>query len=177
MYTSSDNSNNLTLMPRARFELDQRRALSNCPEVWQLLDQVKDPEIPVLSLWDLGVLQEVQLIEEQQNTKVRIVITPTYSGCPAVQQMCDDLKSVLQQNGFGDVEITLKLSPAWTTEWLSTATRKRLLNYGIAPPDELVCPQCGSEQVSVISDYGSTACKALYRCGQCGEPFDYFKPL
>ena len=164
-------------MPHARFELDQRRAASNCPQLWQLLDQVKDPEIPAVSLWELGVLQDVQLKQNGEHAVVYIVITPTYSGCPAVQQMCDDVKAVLQQHGYGEVEIEIKLVPAWTTDWLNATTRHNLLNDGIAPPHELVCPQCGSEQVNVINEFGSTACKALYRCGSCDEPFDYFKPL
>lgn len=155
----------------------QQRRHSNCPQLWNLLDTVKDPEIPVISIWDLGILQSV--VEEDESIKV--VITPTYSGCPAMREIESDIRAVLADAGYPSVEVCSQLSPAWTTAWLSTEGRKKLYDYGIAPPVErgsgqsIVCPQCASENTSKISEFGSTSCKALYRCHDCLEPFDYFK--
>jgi ring-1,2-phenylacetyl-CoA epoxidase subunit PaaD len=153
----------------------ERRQQSPDELLWALLDAVVDPEIPVLSLWDLGVLQDVR----RAGPDVVVVVTPTYSGCPALHAMIDAIRVRLGDAGHSHVHVTTRLSPPWTTDWMSTSARQRLRQYGIAPPDAqpVVCPQCGAAQAELISQFGSTACKALYRCGRCGEPFDYFKPI
>lgn len=150
--------------------------------LYALLDSVADPEIPVLTLRDLGVLRDISVI----NDEIRITITPTYAGCPAVEAMRADIETVLRQAGYQHVSVRQRLSPAWTTDWMSEEGRQKLHEYGIAPPacrsDEkfttaIACPQCGSEDTRKISEFGSTACKALYQCQSCREPFDYFKCL
>jgi ring-1,2-phenylacetyl-CoA epoxidase subunit PaaD len=157
-------------------------------DILEILKEVKDPEIPVLSLVDLGVVRE---IKTQGNGKLVISITPTYSGCPAVKTMKDDIVQRLVREGVTDVEVKEVIKPAWTTDWISDDARKRLLKYGIAPPVDatedkaslmgdspvVACPQCGSKDTRMISQFGSTACKALYQCNDCKEPFDYFKCL
>jgi ring-1,2-phenylacetyl-CoA epoxidase subunit PaaD len=157
-------------------------------EIWQILEHVTDPEIPVLTIRDLGILRAIHL-EGQQ---VVVTITPTYSGCPAMTAIDEDIREALKEAGYPDSEVELSLSPAWTTDWMSTEGREKLRDYGIAPPvgscsqgaarvdaieapDEVACPQCGSIQTRLVSEFGSTACKALYQCGDCSEPFDYFK--
>lgn len=153
-------------------------------DVFSLLESVKDPEIPVLSINDLGILRGI----EEDNEKWVITITPTYSGCPAMHTIEEDIISVLQTNGISNVEIISVLSPAWTTDWISESGRKKLQEYGIAPPvDEIdknvlfckpivvPCPKCLSENTKMVSLFGSTACKAHYQCVDCREPFDYFK--
>ena len=142
-----------------------------------------DPEIPVLTIADLGVLREVS----QQGERVQVVITPTYSGCPAMDAIAQDIKAVLRQHGCADAEVKTRLFPPWTTDWLSAAGKEKLRRYGIAPPPgpavarEAVaaprCPRCDSANAERVSEFGSTPCKALYRCGDCREPFDYFKCL
>ena len=149
----------------------RRRSLDD--SLWALLDSVKDPEVPVLSLWELGVLQDVY----HDGPRVVVVITPTYSGCPAMHAMEQDLRDRLTGAGCPDVVIVRRLTPAWTTDWLSPEARLALRTYGIAPPGPIRCPQCGSAHATLISQFGSTACKALYRCGDCDEPFDYFKAI
>jgi len=165
------------IVPVEEHERKMRRQHSELKEIWDLLDLVKDPEVPVLSLWDLGVLQDVR---EQADSMV-ISITPTYSGCPALRSMRDDIVEVLHANGYKNVRIETRLSPAWTTDWLSESARRQLLEYGISAPvkhlDQVICPQCGSSATRLVSEFGSTACKALYRCGDCQEPFDYFKTI
>ncbi len=164
-----------------RAQLVQRRNASPCTHLWQRLDQVKDPEIPVLSLWDLGVLQDVI----ETNDGVTVIITPTYSGCPAMDMMADEIRLCLAAAGVENVTIETRLSPAWTTDWLDQEAKQALRQYGIAPPartnsagqQTVICPHCGSHHTTTISEFGSTACKALYRCLACEEPFDYFKPL
>jgi ring-1,2-phenylacetyl-CoA epoxidase subunit PaaD len=155
-------------------------------KLWDILEDVKDPEIPVLSLVDLGVVRKAQLLEDGSP---HVVITPTYSGCPAMQVMEDDIRVRLQMAGFKGIRIETVLSPAWTTDWISTKGRKELQNYGIAPPEQatsdknillghpkqVTCPLCKSRNTSMVSQFGSTPCKALYKCGECLEPFDYFK--
>lgn len=150
------------------------------------LDSVCDPEIPVLTIEDLGVLRDV-IVDELGHVKV--AITPTYSGCPAMNTISVDIQTALASAGFDEVSVDLVLSPAWTTDWLSEDGRRKLLAYGIAPPvkggsrgslfgeDEIACPQCGAKNTEKLSEFGSTACKALYRCKTCLEPFDYFKCL
>jgi len=158
-------------------ELQKRRANSADGTLWDLLDQVKDPEIPAISLWELGVLRDIQ----RQGDSIKVVITPTYSGCPAMETMSADIHTVLTQAGFTQVTIEMSLSPAWTTDWMSSEAREKLHNYGIAPPqqnlDAVSCPHCKSDRVEQVSEFGSTACKALYRCLDCAGPFDYFKQI
>jgi ring-1,2-phenylacetyl-CoA epoxidase subunit PaaD len=156
--------------------LDRQRARSNphTRAIWDLLDEVVDPEIPVLSLWDLGVLQAVGV----EAGEVVVTLTPTYSGCPAMEAMTAAVLERLDAAGHSRARVELRLSPAWTTDWMSEAGRLALRDYGIAPPGEAVrCPQCGSRDVSLLSEFGSTACKSLYRCAACSEPFDHFKRL
>ena len=155
----------------------QQRQASPWPELWGLLDQVKDPEIPVLSIWDLGILQEVKKKDEL----VTVVITPTYTACPAMRQIATDIQTHLQQAGYSEVCVESQLSPPWTTDWISPMGCEKLRQYGIAPPiaqqTQIPCPYCDSKDVSKINDFGSTACKALFRCNHCLEPFEHFKCL
>ncbi|RFM29943.1 1,2-phenylacetyl-CoA epoxidase subunit PaaD [Deminuibacter soli] len=154
--------------------------------IWQVLETVHDPEIPVLSVIDLGIVREVTV---QQN-EVHITITPTYSGCPAVDAIRMHIRLALLQQGIHDIHIHTSLSPAWTTEWLTEAGKNKLKSYGIAPPlhlqqvcspdafqreEAVPCPRCNSHNTHMISRFGATACKALYQCNDCHEPFDYFK--
>lgn len=150
-------------------------------QLFKLLSSVCDPEIPVLTLQDLGVLRDISIAGDE----VKVTITPTYSGCPALEVMQEDIKTVLADAGYQHVTVKQSLSPAWTTDWMSEAGREKLRTYGIAPPARqagqqtdranIQCPQCGSGEVKRISEFGSTACKALYQCQDCREPFDYFK--
>jgi ring-1,2-phenylacetyl-CoA epoxidase subunit PaaD len=151
-----------------------------------ILQQVSDPEIPVLSIMDMGVVRSAVI----NKNLVNIQITPTYSGCPAMDVIGDDIKKVMKHAGF-HAEVELILAPAWTTDWITPKGRKALEDYGIAAPlspeadkDALLgnkkivkCPQCGSNQTKLVSQFGSTACKALFKCDDCQEPFDYFKCL
>jgi len=147
--------------------------------LFDLLGGVSDPEIPVLSLLDLGVVRDVSV----SGGKVSVTITPTYAGCPAMTAMRTDIESTLAAAGYEQVEVRQQLNPAWSTDWMTERGREKLRAYGIAPPlnkdrgEKIECPQCGSADVRKISEFGSTACKALYRCGECLEPFDYFKCL
>jgi len=148
-------------------------------EIRAILENVKDPEIPVLSIAELGILQDV----EMQGEKIVVTITPTYSGCPAMTVVEEDIQFALTSAGFSNITIKTRLSPAWTTDWMSPFAREKLQAYGIAPPCRTAdagktpsCPNCGSTQVREISAFGSTACKALFQCQHCAEPFDYFKP-
>lgn len=142
-------------------------------KIWQLLAKIPDPEIPVISIVDLGVIRDVVIKEDI----IKIYVTPTYSGCPAMHQIKTDISTCLRSNGYNFKLIT-QLSPAWTTEWMSLETKQKLKKYGIAPPEKIIeCPQCNSKNVEEISEFGSTACKALYKCVDCLEPFDYFKCL
>lgn len=159
--------------------------------VWQALDSLHDPEIPVLTLRDLGILRDVR---EADDGALEVVITPTYSGCPAISQIEDDVRATLGAEGIA-ARVVTQLSPAWTTDWMTAEGRDKLRRYGIAPPqrhaarqdvvqfftmppvqDVVPCPQCGSTHTVESARFGSTACKALYRCLDCREPFDYFKP-
>jgi ring-1,2-phenylacetyl-CoA epoxidase subunit PaaD len=162
-----------------------RREASGLPEIWSLLDGVCDPEIPVLSLWDLGVLSDIEKIGE----RLTITITPTYSGCPAMQTMRDDIEAALRRAGIESCELRECLSPAWSSDWISPEGRARLIDYGIAAPkscdscqdqaldSDVHCPHCGSADTRMTAEFGSTACKALFQCRACLEPFDYFKPI
>ena len=191
------------MSPLADPVLEQVRALAGA---------VPDPEIPVVTLSDLGILRGVTREHEQ----IVVTLTPTYTGCPATEVIRDDVQRAMTEAGLHGVQVRLTLSPPWTTDWISTAGRAKLLDYGIAPPGRAAqaqqaqvlqfvsreqwrsgsvpkqtdapatdalenatgpaCPQCGAVQVECVSEYGSTPCKALYRCLQCREPFDYFKP-
>lgn len=154
--------------------------------IWKLLEQVYDPEVPVLTVVDLGVIRRVEI----RNGKVEIDLTPTYSGCPAMQRMEEDIREIMHKNGVDNVQVNLVLSPAWTTDWITEKGRIQLKEYGIAPPvdevdksvlfanDTIVpCPKCDSKETKMISQFGSTSCKAHYQCLTCLEPFDYFKCL
>ena len=158
----------------------------------QALAHLADPEIPVVSLTELGILRGVR---EGADGVPEVVITPTYSGCPAMGQIEDDIVAALREAGL-EGRVVTQLSPAWTTDWMSEAAKDKLRAYGIAPPhctsaapagvlrfsrqavasEPVACPQCGSTHTTSTSPFGSTACKALYRCLACQEPFDYFKP-
>lgn len=144
-------------------------------DIYNILERVSDPEIPVLSIIDLGIVRSVNV----HNDIPEIIVTPTYSGCPAMDAINADIRLKMFEYGIGKVKITTSLSPAWTTEWMSEAGKQKLEAYGIAPPKagnkEVVCPRCKSKNVTCISNFGSTACKSLYQCLDCKEPFDYFK--
>ena len=150
---------------------------------WDAAASVVDPEIPVLTIADLGVLRDVVL----NGDHVEVVITPTYSGCPAMNMIAVEIEVALERAGFREPKVRTVLSPAWTTDWMSEEGRRKLHAYGIAPPrasssrralfgeQAVACPQCGSEKTELLSEFGSTSCKALWRCKSCREPFDYFK--
>ena len=150
---------------------------------WDAASTVVDPEIPVLTIADLGVLREVEV----RDGRVEVAITPTYSGCPAMNMIALEIEIALEREGFAKPKIRTVLSPAWTTDWMSEDGRRKLRDYGIAPPQaassrralfgvqEVACPQCGSTNTELLSEFGSTSCKALWRCKACREPFDYFK--
>jgi len=141
-------------------------------KIWELLNTVPDPEIPVISVVELGVIRDVIFSE---NSYV-ISITPTYSGCPAVKAFQDDIKTCLKKNNIENFEIKIVYSPTWTTDWMTETTKEKLKKYGIAPPSEtVICPQCDSKKTELISEFGATACKALYKCKDCLEPFEHFK--
>jgi ring-1,2-phenylacetyl-CoA epoxidase subunit PaaD len=140
----------------------------------ELVGRVVDPEIPVLTIEDLGVLRDVEVADEM----VVVTITPTYSGCPAMGQIEDDIGRALERSGHREFRIDTVFSPAWTTEWITQEGHRKLADFGIAPPtavEAVLCPQCQSRDPKMIARFGSTACKALMVCSHCGEPFDYFK--
>lgn len=155
---------------------------------WRIAAQVTDPEVPVLTIEDLGVLRETTVDDAGA---VHVVLTPTYSGCPAIDQMRDDVILQLTAEGYGDVRVTFTLTPAWTTDWMSDEGKAKLRRYGIAPPNgsaphaggpvtlsmAVKCPRCDSLDTRELSRFGSTSCKALYECRSCLEPFDFFKVL
>jgi ring-1,2-phenylacetyl-CoA epoxidase subunit PaaD len=158
----------------------------NKEQIWEMIRYIPDPEIPVITIEELGVLRDVEFTDD----KILIVITPTYSGCPAMKRFEDDVLEILRNNGITNAEIKTIYSPAWTTDWITDEALKKLEAYGIAPPvkgsaDKGVlfasgpkvvrCPQCKSEDTKLVSQFGSTACKAQYQCNTCLEPFDYFK--
>jgi len=144
-------------------------------QIWDWLDAVPDPEIPVISVVDLGVVRDVSVSEEG----VEVTITPTDTGCPAMSVIAFDIETALAQKGIEKITLKTQIAPAWTTDWLSKKGRARLEDYGIAPPQVAGgperCPQCKSTNVERISQFGSTPCKAQWRCQSCLEPFDYFK--
>jgi len=152
---------------------------------WQVLQQVMDPEVPVISVVDLGMVRSMDI----RDGYLHVVVTPTYSGCPATETIEYDIKTALEEAGFIPLKLERRLSPAWTTDWITPSGREHLRAYGIAPPvgsaskrsliggktSAIHCPQCNSANTEMLSEFGSTACKALYRCMDCLEPFDYFK--
>ncbi len=144
-------------------------------QIWDWLETVPDPEIPVISVVDLGVVRDVSVAQDQ----VTVTITPTYSGCPAMAVISMDIETALARNGVDNLNIQTRIAPAWTTDWLSEKGRARLEDFGIAPPQPAGgpsrCPHCKSDQLEKISQFGSTPCKAQWRCKDCLEPFDYFK--
>jgi ring-1,2-phenylacetyl-CoA epoxidase subunit PaaD len=168
-------------------------------KAWAIAATVCDPEIPVLTIEDLGILRSVRIRKEQDAhdggmvPAVQVTITPTYSGCPAMDAIRDDLKAAFRREGYPHVLVDLVLSPAWTTDWMSEAGKAKLAEYGIAPPSgrsaagghsgpvrlslAVKCPQCSSLNTRELTRFGSTSCKALYVCQDCKEPFDYFKVL
>ncbi|MES2850375.1 MAG: 1,2-phenylacetyl-CoA epoxidase subunit PaaD [Bacteroidota bacterium] len=154
-------------------------------KILSILETVPDPEVPVLSVLDLGIVRDVKIIDDT----IEIIITPTYTGCPAMDMISMNIKMALLENGYKNIKITTVLSPAWTTDWMSEEGKQKLKAYGIAPPnpkqqvcnsslfseETIQCPQCNSYHTHRISEFGSTACKSLYQCDDCKEPFDYFK--
>jgi ring-1,2-phenylacetyl-CoA epoxidase subunit PaaD len=151
---------------------------------WAALAGVPDPEVPALSVCDLGLVRELHVTD----AGVEVVLTPTYSGCPATEVIAQSVREALQAAALGPVTVTQRLAPAWTTDWISAEGRRKLLEYGIAPPGaveqgirirprDVACPRCGSARTERLSAFGSTACKALHRCLDCREPFEHFKPL
>jgi ring-1,2-phenylacetyl-CoA epoxidase subunit PaaD len=166
-------------------------------EIWDIAATVCDPEIPVLTIEDLGILRDARVSNDSGHRSVEVTITPTYSGCPAMDAIRDDVVAALAGRGYPDVRVRLVLSPAWTTDWMTDSGRAKLEQYGIAPPSgrsspsglakaragpvrlglSVKCPQCASLNTRELSRFGSTSCKALYVCQDCKEPFDYFKVL
>jgi ring-1,2-phenylacetyl-CoA epoxidase subunit PaaD len=151
-----------------------------------ILETVTDPEIPVLTITDLGILRDIKI----NGDEIEVTITPTYTGCPAMDMISMNIKLALLEHGYNNIKITSVLSPSWTTEWMSENGKQKLKEYGIAPPnpkqqvcdqnlfaeaEAVQCPHCNSFHTHRISEFGSTACKALYQCDDCKEPFDYFK--
>jgi len=159
----------------------------NVARAWAALDAVPDPEVPVLSVRDLGIVRDVR---EGAGGGIEVVLTPTYSGCPATEVIAASVRDAIVAAGLGPVTVTQQLAPAWTTDWISAEGRRKLRDYGIAPPgkatDEntirirprgIECPRCGSADTERLSAFGATACKALYRSLACREPFEHFKPI
>lgn len=154
--------------------------------IFELLAQIPDPEIPVISIIELGVIRDVEILSDSH---ISLKITPTYSGCPAMQQIEADVKQKLKDDGFTTIDIKTIFSPPWTTDWITDEAKEKLKKYGIAPPEHttqdkswlmgkeknITCPRCKSQNTKLISQFGSTACKALHQCNDCLEPFDYFK--
>ncbi len=154
-------------------------------DILTALSQIPDPEIPVISIMELGVIRDVIFDDK----RIEVKLTPTYSGCPAMKQMEDDVRNKLLELGFDDIKLSIIYNPPWTTDWLSAEAKLKLQKYGIAPPEEsttdksfltgkkknITCPHCKSTNTVMVSQFGSTACKALYKCNDCLEAFDYFK--
>lgn len=163
-------------------------------KAWDIAATVCDPEIPVLTIEDLGILRDVRMVDDGGLVPaVQVTITPTYSGCPAMDAIRDDLEAAFKKAGYPSVHVDLVLAPAWTTDWMTDAGKAKLQEYGIAPPTGMAaaarhagpirltmavkCPQCSSLNTKELTRFGSTSCKALYVCQDCQEPFDYFKVL
>jgi ring-1,2-phenylacetyl-CoA epoxidase subunit PaaD len=171
-------------------ELPIANSCGRLDAAWEVLRQIPDPEVPVISLDELGIVRDLK----ETAGGLEVVLTPTYSGCPATELIQDNVRAALA--AFGEIQITMQRAPAWTTDWISEAGKAKLKAYGIAPPGpagpdraqpirlvhrasltKLACPRCGSERTEKLSAFGSTACKALYRCLACLEPFEHFKPI
>lgn len=175
---------------RAR-RLPREEGASRVAAAWNVLDTVLDPEVPALSVRDLGIVRDVI----ERGDALEVVLTPTYSGCPATEVIEHDVLDAIAKAGLGPAHVTLQRAPAWTTDWISAQGRRKLAEYGIAPPgpalpdglspirifgrkaDSVACPRCGSKTTERLSAFGSTACKSMYRCIACREPFEHFKPL
>ncbi len=153
-------------------------------QVYDWLAEISDPEIPVLSILDLGIVRAVYILED----KIQIIITPTYSGCPAMDIISMQIRMALIGRGFNHIDIKMQLSPAWTTDWISESGKEKMKAYGVAPPtrksneglglfeeDVVPCPRCDANETELISQFGSTSCKSMYRCLSCKEPFEHFK--
>jgi ring-1,2-phenylacetyl-CoA epoxidase subunit PaaD len=163
---------------------------SRIEAAWRVLRALPDPEVPAVSLVDLGIVRDVRLLD---GGGLQVVLTPTYSGCPATEVIDASVREAFAEQGLGPVETVLQRAPAWTTDWISDEGRTKLRQYGIAPPGRCVdtterpirfhaapavdCPRCGSPRTRRLSAFGSTACKSLYRCLACAEPFEHFKPI
>jgi ring-1,2-phenylacetyl-CoA epoxidase subunit PaaD len=166
--------------------------MTRCEHAWEVLGTVLDPEVPALSVRDLGIVRDVI----ERGDELEVVLTPTYSGCPATEVIEHDVLEAIAKAGLGPAHVTLQRAPAWTTDWISADGRRKLFEYGIAPPGPalpdgvapirifgrkadapLACPRCGSKNTERLSAFGSTACKSLYRCIACREPFEHFKPI
>jgi ring-1,2-phenylacetyl-CoA epoxidase subunit PaaD len=177
----------------ARATSDVPGARPSLETVWDALRGVPDPEIPVVSIVELGIVRAVEWVEDTLHVRV----TPTYSGCPATDAILEDIDAALRGLGVQDLAVDIALAPAWTTDWIAPEAKAKLRDFGIAPPGvaleakridvtgisplrkkaDVPCPRCGSKATSLVAQFGSTACKALYRCDSCSEPFDYFKPF
>jgi ring-1,2-phenylacetyl-CoA epoxidase subunit PaaD len=159
--------------------------MSEVKKIFELLEKVEDPEIPVLNVVEMGIVRDVDFLDD----KIIVKITPTYSGCPAMKTIENEILEQLSSNGYKNAEVEKTFSPAWTTEWLSPETKQKLKKYGIAPPEgkpedeflaevitkPVTCPYCGSDNTNLKSEFGSTACKALHYCNECNQPFEHFK--
>jgi len=184
-------------------------AIPQTADIWGWLAEIPDPEVPAISIVDLGIIREVLCELAANGLRAVVTITPTYTGCPAMDAITSDIQTKLRDRGIDDVRLVTRLSPAWTTDWLSAEARERLRRFGIAPPAQqaihfaakdasaaprrhdplqfvfprtqsapaVACPYCASRNTETVSEFGSTACKAQYRCRECSEPFDYFKPI
>ena len=156
-------------------------------DVWTWLGTIPDPDIPVISITELGLVKDVEIMDEG---RVMVTITPSYSGCPAMSVFKEDIQSLLKSKGVEEIEIKISHAPAWTTDWLSSAAKEKLKHYGIAPPEEscdtatklfsesikkVSCPHCQKRETKLISQFGSTPCKSLWYCNTCQQPFEYFK--
>ena len=175
---------------QAEWGHDDPQQNASCDEerkIWAILGEVLDPEVPALSVVDLGIIRKIDI---NSDGHVTVNVTPTYTGCPATDMISAIIQAALHQAGYKDTTIKLVLSPAWTTDWISAQARVKLKEYGIAPPvgaapqgkavllgisPEVSCPRCDSKSTERVSEFGSTACKAMYRCVDCYEPFEYFK--
>ncbi len=157
-------------------------------KVYSLLADVKDPEVPVLSILDLGIVRNVEISDQGGKQNVHVYITPTYSGCPAMDAIAIGIRMALTGRGFGSIQVTHQLQPAWTTDWMTEEGKRKLKEYGIAPPqrksteklalfeeENIACPRCESTDTQLVSRYGPTSCKSLYKCNSCLEPFEHFK--
>jgi ring-1,2-phenylacetyl-CoA epoxidase subunit PaaD len=160
--------------------------LKSKEHILSLLSEIPDPEIPAITIVELGVIRDIHVIDDKA---IELKITPTYSGCPAMKQIEDDVRKKLTEQGFTSITINTVFSPPWTTDWITQEAKEKLRKYGIAPPEtttedkswltgktkSIACPRCKSINTKLVSQFGSTACKALYQCNDCLEPFDYFK--